>query len=338
MGRVQDLRHETIGPYTVERELGRGSAATVYLARDAKHGRQVALKVLHPELAAALGAERFQREIRMLARLQHPHILPLYDSGEEGGTLYYVMPYVDGESLGARLKRVGTLPVTEAVRIARELLGALAYAHAHDIVHRDIKPENILLAAGQPMLADFGVARAIGRASGATHRLTDAGVVVGTPAYMSPEQASGDPVIDGRSDLYSLGCVLYEMLAGRAPWAGSSAHKVIASRFVEQPPPLGKLRPEVPREVQDAVARALRAAPDERWPTAEAFAAALASSATTPVDRTREGAKPAGAAGTRVSAVKGRWAALTPRQRAAAGALLLAAVLLALLFSARSLL
>ena len=334
MAKVQDRAHEVIGPYTLERELGRGSAATVYLARDAKHARQVALKILHPELAAALGAERFQREIRMLARLQHPHILPLYDSGEAAGTLYFVMPYVEGESLGARLKRDGRLPIAEAVRIARELLGALAYAHAHDIVHRDIKPENILLAAGQPLLADFGVARAIGRASGATHRLTDAGVVVGTPAYMSPEQASADPVLDGRSDLYSLGCVLYEMLAGRAPWAGSSAHKVIARRFVEQPLPLGKLRPEVPREVQDAVMRALHSAPDDRWPTAESFAAALAGSATTPVDAPNRDGAPSAATMT----PRARWAALSPRQRIAALAVLAAAVLLALLFSARSLL
>jgi serine/threonine protein kinase len=333
MARLQDRQRDVVGPYTVERELGRGSAATVYLARDAKHGRAVALKVLHPEFAAALGAERFQREIRLLARLQHPHILPLYDSGEADGTLYYVMPYVEGESLGERLKRVGRLPVAETVRIGRELLGALAYAHAHDVVHRDIKPENVLLVAGQPVLADFGVARAIGRASGATHRLTDAGVVVGTPAYMSPEQASADPVLDGRSDLYSLGCVMYEMLTGRAPWAGSSAHKVIARRFIEQPVPLGKLRSEVPRDVESAVMRALCASPDDRWPSAEAFAAALAgAAATTPVDG------PDGEPAAEPARRAGLWASLTPRQRIAAAGILAAAALLALLFSARSLL
>src|SRR5881398_3244428 len=204
--------------YTIERELGRGGMATVYLAQDRKHHRQVGIKVLKPELAAALGPERFLREIETAARLNHPHILPLHDSGEATGLLYYVMPYVEGETLRNRLDRAGQLPVAEAVQIVREVADALSHAHSHDVVHRDIKPENILLEAGHAVVADFGIARAITAAGG--EQLTATGLAVGTPAYMSPEQAAGDSVLDGRSDVYALGCVLYEMLAGEPPFTG----------------------------------------------------------------------------------------------------------------------
>ena len=297
MARTQNTITGSIGPYEIERELGRGATATVHLARDTKHDRLVALKILRPELAAAVGAERFLREIRLLARLQHPHILPLFDSGEAASTFYLVTPYVEGESLHARLKREGPLPVAESLRIAREMLGALAYAHANGVVHRDIKPENILLVGAeplpedalplatgesaaraarvQPILADFGIARAIGRASGAFRRVTEAGMVLGTPAYMSPEQASGEDELDGRADIYSLGCVLYEMLTGRPPFTGASPQAVIEKRFAGPPTPLRSVRPELAPEVEAAVARALAPAPGDRWQTAEEFIAAL---------------------------------------------------------------
>src|SRR5947199_3060444 len=203
------------GRYTIERELGRGGMATVYLAQDRKHHRQVAIKVLKPELAAALGPERFLREIDTAARLTHPHILPLHDSGEAAGLLYYVMPYVEGETLRDRLEREGQLPLEEAVRITREVASALSYAHSHDVVHRDIKPENILLSGGEAVVADFGIARAITAAAAGT--LTETGIAIGTPGYMSPGQATESERLDGRSDIYSLGCMLYEMVAGEPP-------------------------------------------------------------------------------------------------------------------------
>src|SRR5690348_5263031 len=201
------------GSYTLERELGRGGMATVFLAQDLKHDRPVALKVLHPELAMSLGPERFLREIKLAARLQHPHILTVLDSGETGGRLWFTMPFVEGESLRDRLRRERQLPVDDALRIAREAAQALQYAHQHGVVHRDIKPENLLLTQdGNTLVADFGIARALG--SGAEQRLTETGLAVGTPAYMSPEQASGESDLTARSDIYSLGAVLYEMLAG----------------------------------------------------------------------------------------------------------------------------
>src|SRR5438552_15634410 len=243
------------GRYTIERELGRGGMATVYLAQDRKHHRQVAIKVLKPELAAALGPERFLREIDTAARLTHPHILPLHDSGEAAGLLYYVMPYVEGETLRDRLEREGQLPLEEAVRITREVSSALSYAHSHDVVHRDIKPENILLSGGEAVVADFGIARAITQAGGT--RLTETGIPVGTPHYMSPEQASGGGPIDGRSDIYSLGCVLYEMLVGERPYTGPNAQVVIAKRFTDPVPSVRRLRDCVPPAISGAVSGAL---------------------------------------------------------------------------------
>ncbi|HEX9218737.1 MAG TPA: serine/threonine-protein kinase, partial [Gemmatimonadales bacterium] len=210
--------------YTIERELGHGGMATVYLAQDLKHHRKVAIKVLEPELAAALGPERFLREIEIAAGLNHPHILPLYDSGEAATSLYYVMPYVEGETLRDRLKREGQLPLEDAVRITREVADALSYAHSHDVVHRDIKPENILFQAAHAVVSDFGIARAITAAAGAS--LTATGIAIGTPGYMSPEQGAASARVDERSDIYSLGCVLYEMLAGEPPFTGPSAESI----------------------------------------------------------------------------------------------------------------
>ena len=269
------VRASLAGRYTIERELGRGGMATVYLARDVRHERRVALKVLRPEIAAALGPERFLREIQIAAQLAHPHILPLHDSGAAGAFLYYVMPYVEGESLRDRLDREPQLPVEQAVQIAREVADALSDAHGHDVVHRDIKPENILLEAGHAVVSDFGIARAITATAGAT--LTETGIVIGTPAYMSPEQASGTGPIDGRSDVYSLGCVLYEMLAGEPPYTGASAQVVIAKRFTDPVPSVRRLREGVPPAIDAAVSRALAKAAVDRFATAALFAEALAA-------------------------------------------------------------
>ncbi len=263
--------------YAIGRELGRGGMATVYLARDLKHGRPVALKVLRPELAAALGPERFLREIQIAASLNHPHILPLHDSGVADGLLYYVMPLVEGESLRARLTREKQLPLDDALRIAHNIAAALAYAHSRGIVHRDIKPENILLESGEAVVADFGIARAIDAAGGS--RLTETGLSLGTPAYMSPEQASGEHELDGRSDVYSLGCVLYEMLAGHPPFLGASARELLARHAVDPVPPLRTGRATVPSHVERAVTRALAKVPADRFSTAAQFAEALAIAA-----------------------------------------------------------
>src|SRR5438445_440201 len=254
--------------------------ATVYLAEDRKHHRLVAIKVLKPELAAALGPERFLREIDTAARLNHPHILPLHDSGQAGGFLYYVMPYIEGESLRDRLEREGPLPLEEALRITREVASALSYAHSHDVVHRDIKPENILVSGGEAVVADFGVARAITQAAGT--RLTETGIPVGTPAYMSPEQASGGGPLDGRSDVYSLACVLYEMLVGEPPYTGASAQVVIAKRFTDPVPSVRRLRETVPSAIDSAITRALAKAPVDRYATATNFGEALTPSGAGP--------------------------------------------------------
>lgn len=259
--------------YSIERELGRGGTALVLLARDLKHERLIAIKVLRPEIAMVLGADRFLREIRLTARLAHPHILPLLDSGEAAGFLYFVMPYVEGESLRARLEREPQLPMDDALQIAREVADALSYAHSHDVVHRDIKPENILIESRHAVVADFGIARAISAAGG--ERLTDSGIAVGTPWYMSPEQSSGERLLDGRSDIYSLGCVLYEMLAGEPPYTGRTAQAIVARRLGEPVPPLRTLRETVPAGVEQALTKALAKAPADRFATARQFAEAL---------------------------------------------------------------
>ena len=260
--------------YLVRRELGAGGMAVVYLAEDPRHGRQVAVKVMRPELAAALGPERFLREIRIAARLRHPHIVPLYDSGEADGLLYYVMPYVEGESLRDRLRRERQLPVDEALGIAREVADALAHAHEHELIHRDIKPENILLEGGHALVADFGIARAVG--SAATTQVTTAtGLAIGTPAYMSPEQALGDTAVDARSDIYALGCVLYEMLAGEPPYTGPTPQAIMARQLAEPVRSLRIVRDAVPDLLERAVMRALARVPADRFRSAAAFRDAL---------------------------------------------------------------
>jgi serine/threonine-protein kinase len=258
------------GRYTVERELGEGGMAVVYLARDLRHERSVAVKVLRPEISAEIGADRFLREIKMAAGLTHNHILPVFDSGESEGLLYYVMPNMEGLSLRHKLDRERQLSLEESLRVAREVASALDYAHRHQVMHRDVKPENILLHEGAALVADFG----IGKALSGGKSITQSGISVGTPAYMSPEQASGDPSIDGRSDLYSLGCVLYEMLAGEPPFTGPTAQSIIAKRFVSPVPSVRTTR-DVPEGVDAAVNRALSRTPVDRYRTGAEFADAL---------------------------------------------------------------
>jgi serine/threonine-protein kinase len=269
---IDRVRAALADHYVIGRELGHGAMATVYLARDVKHDRDVAVKVMRPELVAVLGATRFLQEIRFAAHLQHPHIVPLFDSGAVGDVLYYVMPYVEGESLRRRLERETQLPLDDAIAITTAVAGALDYAHRQNIVHRDIKPENILLHDGHPLVADFGVALAVSTAGGT--RLTGTGVSLGTPAYMSPEQAAAEPTLDGRSDQYSLACVCYEMLSGEPVYSGSTAQSVIAKHLSGAIPHLSTVR-NVPGSVDRAVTRALAKAPADRFPTARAFADAL---------------------------------------------------------------
>jgi eukaryotic-like serine/threonine-protein kinase len=280
---VGDLREQLqdalADRYHLDRELGRGGMATVFLAHDYRHDRAVALKVLHAELAATLGPERFQREIKTAARLQHPHILTLLDSGEAAGQLWFTMPYVEGESLRDLLRREVQLPVNAAIQIARELALALAYAHRHGVVHRDIKPENILLSDGQALIADFGLAKALGDAG---EHLTATGLAIGTPAYMSPEQAMGDRFLDARTDVYALGTVLYEMLVGEPPFTGPTAQAVIAKRLCGDVPGLRTVRPTVPVSVEQAVMRALAPVKADRISTAAEFARALEMSSAGP--------------------------------------------------------
>ena len=261
------LRAALAGSYDLEREIGSGGMATVYLARDVKHDRQVAIKVLRPDLAAALGPDRFPREIRIVAQLQHPHILPLHDSGESQGFLYYVMPYVDGESLRTRIDREGQLPIADAIRILREVADALASAHSRGIMHRDIKPDNVMLSGRHAMVMDFGVARAVSAAGGNT--LTTVGIAVGTPAYMSPEQATGEEHVDHRSDIYSLGVLAFELLTGRAPFTGKTAQSILSAHVLEQPPELTSLRASVPGALAQLVHRCLQKNPADRWQSAE---------------------------------------------------------------------
>jgi serine/threonine protein kinase/Flp pilus assembly protein TadD len=271
----QHLQTALSDRYSLEDELGRGGMATVYRAQDLKHDRVVALKVLHPELAAALGPDRFLREIKLAARLNHPHILPLFDSGAASGWLYYVMPYVEGESLRQRLEREKRLPLAEALRLVRAIGSALDYAHRQQIVHRDIKPENVMLHEGEAMVMDFGIAKAVSAAGGDT-LLTQTGLMVGTPAYVSPEQAAGEREIDGRSDQYSLACVLYEMLSGVRPFTGPTAQAVLARRFTEPAPSLRTARIRVPDYVDQALTRALAREPQERFDTTISFVDAVA--------------------------------------------------------------
>ncbi|MEQ1693912.1 MAG: serine/threonine-protein kinase, partial [Gemmatimonas sp.] len=294
--------------YRIERELGQGGMATVYLAEDLKHKRRVALKVLKPELAAVLGAERFVQEITTTAALQHPHILPLFDSGEANGFLYYVMPFIDGETLRAKLDRETQLGVDEAVRIASDVASALHYAHTHGVIHRDIKPENILLHDGRPMVADFGIALAVSAAAGG--RMTETGLSLGTPHYMSPEQATAEKDITGRSDVYSLASVLYEMLTGNPPHTGSSAQQIIMKIITETPSNVTVLRKSVPPNVAAAVSKGLEKLPADRFASAKEFSSALANPSFTVHD---------GATANAAGAQSASW-----RQRAAIPAIVLA--------------
>ncbi|HEY8259222.1 MAG TPA: serine/threonine-protein kinase, partial [Gemmatimonadales bacterium] len=280
--------------YLVEEELGRGASATVYRARDLRHDRWVALKVLHPALGAALGVERFQREIRTQARLQHPHLLPLFDSGEAAGRLFYTMPYVADGSLRDRLAATSEgLPLGPVVQVAREVASALGYAHALGIVHRDLKPENIMFSpSGEAIVTDFGIAYAADRdarkAGKNTGRITERGAAIGTPLYMSPEQASGDDDVDGRADQYSLAVVLHEMLTGATPFTGRNARAILSKKLTETSPPVRQHRPDVPPEVETVLTRALSRHPADRYDTVEEFTSALADAATplaTPVPR-----------------------------------------------------
>ncbi len=274
------LRAGLADRYRVERELARGRTAVVFLAQDLKHDRSVAIKMLHPELAAAVGAERFLREIQLAARLQHPHIVALHDSGETDGLLYFVMPYVEGVSLRDRLEREPQLPVPETLRVAGDVAQALTYAHALGVVHRDIKPENILLENGHALVADFGIARAISAAG--SDRLTETGIALGTPAYMSPEQGAEDGLVDGRSDLYALACVIYEMLTGTPPFTGPTAQAILARHAVDPVAPIRTVRDTVPSGVERAVLKALAKVPADRYPDATEFARALTAPSVEP--------------------------------------------------------
>jgi len=289
-GLIEALRDR----YRLDRELGRGGVATVFRAHDVRHDRWVALKLLHRDLGAAIGAERFRRAVRTAARLQHPHILTVHDSGDDGGQLWFTMPYIEGETLHDRILREGPLPVAEALRIARQAAEALDYAHRQLVIHRDIKPETILLSEGHALVADFGIARALRGAAGAA----------GSPAYMSPEQATGG-LVDERTDVYSLGAVLYDMLLGEPPFTGSTPQAVIARVITETPRPLRTVRPSVPAALEAAVLRALARAPGGRFATIAEFDRALADAATAlhagPVR------SPAGTPGNRTRAAAWLW-------------------------------
>ncbi len=261
------------GRYAVERRIGGGGMADVFLARDLKHGREVALKLLRPDIGAAIGRDRFLKEIEIAARLHHPHILPLYDSGEADGLLYYVMPYLEEETLRGRLERAGRLPLPEVLRVTSQLADALDFAHSRGVIHRDIKPENVLLLAEHALIADFGIARVM--TGTAAEQITGTGIIVGTPTYMSPEQVFGDTALDGRSDQYSLGCMVFEMLSGAPPFAGTAAQSIMARLSVERAPTLSTREIMVPAAIDDALNRALAKDPENRFPTARAFAEAL---------------------------------------------------------------
>ncbi len=266
------------GRYTIGAEIGRGGSATVYLAEDLKHRRRVAIKVLRAELSSALGGERFTREIEIVAPLSHPHILPLHDSGEAGGVLYYVMPFVDGETLRSRLKRESRLPVEDAVRILREVVDALAFAHQHGVVHRDIKPENIMLSGRHAIVMDFGVAKAVSAATG--EALTTMGLALGTPAYMAPEQAMGESTVDHRADIYAVGVLAYEMLAGAPPFVRATSQATLSAHVMETPAELTSQRSDVTSEFNDVVMKCLEKDPAHRFETAEAMLPFLAPAMT----------------------------------------------------------
>ena len=302
--------------YTIERELGRGGMATVYLALDARHHRHVAVKVLHPELSAVIGSERFLKEIEVTAGLQHPHILPLFDSGDVEGQLYYVMPYIEGETLRARLEREHQLPVDDAIRIATEVASALEYAHKRHVVHRDIKPENILLHDGAALVADFGIALAVQDAGG--ERMTQTGLSLGTPQYMAPEQAMGDKGVGPRADIYALGAVTYEMLVGEPPFTGTTAQAIVAKMLTDDPAPPSRQRRAIPPALEDAVLRALEKLPADRWPTAQAFADAMHVTATAPrpTDRRATRGAPWGWMAAAVACALAAWAWLRPHSTA----------------------
>jgi len=291
--------------YAIEREVGAGGMATVYLARDVKHDRLVALKVLRPEVAATLGPDRFPREIKIVAQLQHPHILPLHDSGETQGFLYYVMPFVEGESLRTRMEREGALPIGDAVRILREVVDALAAAHARGIVHRDIKPDNVMLSGRHAVVTDFGVAKAVSASGG--EKLTTVGVAVGTPMYMAPEQAMGETNIDHRADIYAVGILAYEMLTGRAPFDAKTSQAVLSAHVLETPADVRERRPNVPEAVAVAVMRCLEKNPADRWQSAEEMLHQLEAVPTTPSGgMTPTHTRPVKATGVR-RAMRGRW-------------------------------
>jgi TolB-like protein/tRNA A-37 threonylcarbamoyl transferase component Bud32 len=263
------LRSALADRYRLDRQVGQGGMATVYLAEDLKHGRRVALKVLRPELAAALGHERFVREIEIAAQLQHPHILPLFDSGEAEGFLYYVMPFVDGESLRDRLTREGGIPIPEAVRILREVVDALAHAHQHGVVHRDIKPDNVMLSGRHAVVTDFGVAKAVSAAG--SDKLTTVGMALGTPTYMSPEQAMGETNLDQRADIYSVGALAYELFTGHPPFEKATPQQLLSAHVLEKPAPPTTLRPELSGALSELVMRCLEKEKEQRWQTAEAM-------------------------------------------------------------------
>ncbi len=303
--------------YRIEREIGAGGMAAVYLASDLKHDRRVAIKVLREDLAATIGAERFHREIRIAAKLQHPHILPLLDSGDAAGFLFYVMPYVEGESLRERLAREGALPIADAVRILRDVADALTEAHAHGVVHRDIKPDNVMLTAHHALVTDFGIAKAMSAAATAG-TLTTAGVTVGTPAYMAPEQAAGDPHVDARADIYAVGVLGYEMLTGSAPFGGATAQQVLAAQVTKVPEAVSGLRPATPGALADLIMRCLEKRPADRWETADQLLSRI------------EAAARSGASARSAADLWTRW-----RRRLAAAGLLLAAMAVWLVVSRR---
>ena len=270
---IDRIKAALVDRYVVERQVGKGATALVFQAADRKYDRKVAIKVLLPDFSASVQGERFLREIQIAARLSHPRILPLYDSGSADGLLYYVMPFVEGASIRDRLARQPKFPLDEAIRVACDVAVALHHAHRQGIVHRDIKPENILISGGEAVVMDFGIARAIAVAGG--EKLTQTGMTVGTPAYMSPEQCRGSSELDGRSDLYSLACMVYEMLAGRPPFVGASSQEVLARQTLDPVPRLKAARSDVPDAVEQAIIRALAKKPEERFPDGASFAEAL---------------------------------------------------------------